>query len=164
MSVVSSPALPGSLLAGCASHWCLRVASRSARLRQRSLIAREWMDVVSLRLKWRRLRPGGASERSPAICAGCFSLMPRRRSSKDSPSCRTRVSLKGSVWAARGRVAIHDVRAMRADVGRCGRPNPPVVNCRDTFFPSPSRRPLLVFAEHGRQLQNHDRSALWARF
>ena len=31
------------------------------------------MDVVSLRLKWRRLRPGGASERSSQIVVTFFS-------------------------------------------------------------------------------------------
>ena len=119
------PASPVSLLVGFSATGALRYVSlRSARLHHKSLAARDWMDLVSLRLRWRKVMPGGASERSPASCAGCFSLMPRRRSSKSSPSCRARVCLKASVWAARGRVAMHEVLAIRARVGRCGSPSP----------------------------------------
>ena len=42
--------------------------------------ALEWMGRVSFPPRWRRLSPAGASNRSPAICAGCVLLTPRRRS------------------------------------------------------------------------------------
>ena len=99
------------------------VSSSSALRLQRSLTTFECMNRVSLRLRWRRLSPGGASKRSPAICVGCFSLMPRRRSNKCSLSCLTSVCLNGSVWAAQGSVAIHAVLAIRTRVGKWGSPN-----------------------------------------
>ena len=82
---------------------------------------------MSLRLKRRRLRPGGGSERSPAIWAGCLSLRPRRRSRRVSPSWGMRWCLNVSVRSARGSVAMDAVRTINASVGRSGRPRPPAV-------------------------------------
>ena len=36
-----------------------------------------------------------------------------------------------------------------------------VADCRDVFFPSPSRRPLLVFADRTHNRRTHDSGGIW---